>query len=111
MSKSPKITVPPEGDAFTPITLRDDMERNLAGLTKDELNAVCERLRDEIRRRTVALASAMHELRTPLAVLDGYLALLESKKTGHLTETQRSIVNDMKANEKRLKIFVSDFLT
>jgi signal transduction histidine kinase len=94
-----------------PITISDDMERNLDNLSTDELRAVAERLRDEIRRRTVALASAMHELRTPLAVLDGYLQILESEKSGPLTEKQRIIIDDMIANERRLKGFISDFLT
>jgi signal transduction histidine kinase len=94
-----------------PITISDDMERNLENLSADELRAVTERLRDEIRRRTVALASAMHELRTPLAVLDGYLELLHSERPGPLSEKQRAIIDDMMANEKRLKSFISDFLT
>jgi signal transduction histidine kinase len=106
-----KVTTVAVTDAVRPITLTDDMERDLAPLSADELRAVCERLKDEIRRRTVALASAMHELRTPLAILDGYLELLHSEKAGSLTEKQRAIIDDMRANEKRLKSFISDFLT
>jgi signal transduction histidine kinase len=98
-------------EAIRPITINDDMERTLENLSADELRAVAERLRDEIRRRTVALASAMHELRTPLAVLDGYLQILHSEKPGPLTEKQKVIIDDMVANEKRLKSFISDFLT
>jgi signal transduction histidine kinase len=96
---------------MTPITVGDDMERDLTPLGADELRAVAERLRDELRRRTIALASAMHELRTPLAILDGYLELIHSGKPGPLTERQRSIVEDMRANEKRLKSFIGEFLT
>jgi signal transduction histidine kinase len=101
----------PDASGIRPITISDDMERNLENLSADELRAVTERLRDEIRRRTVALASAMHELRTPLAVLDGYLELLHSERPGPLSEKQRAIIDDMMANEKRLKSFISDFLT
>ena len=95
----------------TPISVSEDMERDLEKLGPEELRAVCERLRDEIRRRTVALASAMHELRTPLAVLDGYLEILHAGKAGDLNDKQREIVDDMRSNERRLKSFISDFLT
>src|SRR5437763_6071922 len=89
----------------------DDMECDLDLLSSDELRGVCERLREESRRRTVALASAVHELRTPLAVMDGYIELLCNGKAGELTAQQSQILADMKANEKRLKRFIADFLT
>ena len=77
---------------ITPISIAEDMERELEKLGPEELRAVCERLRDEIRRRTVALASAMHELRTPLAVLDGYLEILHAGRVGDLNEKQREAI-------------------
>ena len=108
-ASSPKPA--PDESGHVPITVGDDMERDLAPLSADQVRAVAERLRDELRRRTVALASAMHELRTPLAILDGYLELMHSEKPGPLTERQRSIVDDMRANERRLKNFIGEFLT
>src|SRR5438270_3693072 len=89
----------------------DDMECDLDLLSADELRGVCERLREESRRRTVALASAVHELRTPLAVMDGYIELLCNGKAGELNAQQSQILADMQANEKRLKGFIADFLT
>lgn len=89
----------------------EDMECDLDPLSADELRGVCERLREESRRRTVALASAVHELRTPLAVMDGYIELLCNGKAGELTAQQSQILGDMQANEKRLKSFIADFLT
>jgi signal transduction histidine kinase len=89
----------------------DDMDCDLDPLSADELRGVCERLREESRRRTVALASAVHELRTPLAVMDGYIELLCNGKAGALTTQQSKILADMQANEKRLKSFIADFLT
>jgi signal transduction histidine kinase len=101
----------PDSGAVEPISITDDLERDLENVGRDELRAMCERLRDDIRRRTIALASAMHELRTPLAILDGYLEILNSGKAGDLNDRQQAIIQDMKANEKRLKSFISEFLT
>jgi signal transduction histidine kinase len=92
------------------ITLADDMQCELEHLSPADVRAVCERLRDEIRKQTVALASAVHELRTPLAIMDGYLELLKSGKAGELSEKQAVILEDMHVNSRRLKTFVADFL-
>ena len=97
--------------AETTPSMTEDLECDLDALGVDEIRGVCERLREESRRRTVALASAVHELRTPLAVMEGYMELLFSGKTGSLNEKQQHILEDMKANEKRLKTFIADFLT
>jgi signal transduction histidine kinase len=94
-----------------PITLAEDLECNLDRLSSDELRGICERLREEFQRRTVALASAVHELRTPLAVMDGYTELLYTGKAGELNPKQLAILEEMRTNEKRLKSFIADFLT
>jgi signal transduction histidine kinase len=107
--KDDESSVP--GHLDRPITLEEDMECNLEAMSVEEVRGVCERLREELQRRTVALASAVHELRTPLAIMDGYVDLLWAGKAGELTEKQRPIVEDMRANAKRLKSFISDFLT
>ena len=39
-------------------------------------------LRDRYLRTTNALASAAHDLKTPLAILNGYVELLQSEKLG-----------------------------
>jgi signal transduction histidine kinase len=94
-----------------PITLSDDLECNLEQLAAGELRGICERLREEFQRRTVALASAVHELRTPLAIMDGYIEVLYNGKAGDLSPKQFAIVEEMRSNEKRLKSFIADFLT
>ena len=48
-------------------------------------------LKREVFRRTLALASAAHELKTPLAVMSGYTDLLLGERLGPLTEGQRNV--------------------
>jgi signal transduction histidine kinase len=92
-------------------SLSDDLECDLDQLPANQIKDICERLREESRRRTLALASAVHELKTPLAVMEGYMDLLYSEKAGILNDKQRRILEDMQTNEKRLKRFIADFLT
>jgi signal transduction histidine kinase len=68
-------------------------------------------LRERFQRTTNALASAAHDLKTPLAILNGYVELLHSEKLGPLSERQREVLRDMQASGKRLQQFIQDFLT
>jgi signal transduction histidine kinase len=70
-----------------------------------------EHLRDRFRRTTNALASAAHDLKTPLAILNGYIELLQSEKLGPLNERQREVMKDMFSSGQRLQHFIQDFLT
>src|SRR5450755_264757 len=68
-------------------------------------------LRERFQRTTNALASAAHDLKTPLSILNGYVDLLHSEKLGPLSDRQREVLNDMQASGKRLQQFIQDFLT
>jgi signal transduction histidine kinase len=68
-------------------------------------------LRERFRRTTNALASAAHDLKTPLSILNGYVELLSSEKLGPLSDRQREVLRDMQASGKRLQLFIQDFLT
>ena len=68
-------------------------------------------LRERFQRTTNALASATHDLKTPLAILNGYVELLQSEKLGPLSERQREVLRDMQVSGKRLQQFIQDFLT
>lgn len=69
------------------------------------------RLRDRFVRTTTALTSAAHDLKTPLAILNGYIDLLRSEKLGDLNDKQREILHDMHSSGHRLEHYIQDFLT
>ena len=68
-------------------------------------------LRERYLRTTNALASAAHDLKTPLAILNGYVELLQSEKLGGLNARQREVLRDMRANGQRLQHYIQDFLS
>jgi signal transduction histidine kinase len=68
-------------------------------------------LQERFQRTTNALGSAAHDLKTPLAILNGYVELLQSEKLGPLNARQREVLSDMQASGKRLQQFIQDFLT
>jgi signal transduction histidine kinase len=79
-------------------------------ITYRNLLAAYLRLQEANRQKTVFLASAAHELKTPLAVMKGYYDLLLSGSLGKLSERQREIVQDSKESCDRLVRLVSMFL-
>lgn len=68
-------------------------------------------LRERFLRTTHALASAAHDLKTPLAILNGYVELLQSEKLGNLNDRQREVLRDMNSSGRRLQLFIQDFLS
>jgi len=58
-----------------------------------------------------ALAAAAHELKTPLAIMGGYLQLLLGQQLGPLNPRQMEVLTEMQANGARLSNFVQNLLT
>ena len=79
-------------------------------ITYRNLLAAYLRLQEVNRQKTVFLASAAHELKTPLAVIKGYYDLLLSGSLGKLADKQREILQDSKESCERLVRLVSMFL-
>ena len=79
-------------------------------ITYRNLLAAYLRLQEVNRQKTVFLASAAHELKTPLAVIKGYYDLLLSSSLGKLNEKQRDILQESKESCERLVRLVSMFL-
>jgi len=79
-------------------------------ITYRNLLAAYLKLQEVNRQKTVFLASAAHELKTPLAVIKGYYDLLLTNSLGKLTEKQRDILEESKESCERLVRLVSMFL-
>jgi signal transduction histidine kinase len=86
-----------------PLPVASSTSRDL----EQDYNQLCERF----QRTTNALASAAHDLKTPLAILNGYIELLQSEKLGPLNERQRDVIGDMRSSGQRLQNFIQDFLS
>lgn len=79
-------------------------------ITYRNLLAAYLRLQEVNRQKTVFLASAAHELKTPLAVIKGYYDLLLIGSLGPLNDKQREILQESKDSCERLVRLVSMFL-
>src|SRR3979409_1390868 len=84
-----------------------EAEQQASGSVAQELA----QLRDRYNKTTNALASAAHDLKTPLSILNGYIELLQNEKLGSLNDRQREILGDMHTSGQRLQSFIQDFLS
>src|SRR5216117_506705 len=98
-------TVP---DAATQLTVQELLQER--EITYRNLLAAYLKLQEVNRQKTVFLASAAHELKTPLAVIKGYYDLLLAGSLGRLTDKQRDILEESKDSCERLVRLVSMFL-
>ncbi len=101
----PSATGPADAPKHTVQALLQERE-----ITYRNLLAAYLRLQEVNRQKTVFLASAAHELKTPLAVIKGYYDLLLSGSLGKLTDKQRDILQESKESCERLVRLVSMFL-
>lgn len=99
---------PSESDAATQLTVQELLQER--EITYRNLLAAYLKLQEVNRQKTVFLASAAHELKTPLAVIKGYYDLLLAGSLGRLTDKQRDILEESKESCERLVRLVSMFL-
>ena len=102
MSKQAPAPAPARTPSAAPAESAHEREKELQDYSQ---------LRERYLRTTNALASAAHDLKTPLAILNGYVELLQSEKLGGLNERQREVLRDMRSNGERLARYIQDFLS
>jgi len=105
MSPTPKNAVSPLDSRQTSTT------RQVGAESPEDLQEQFERLRERYHRCTTSLASAAHDLKTPLSIISGYVGVLQGEKLGALNDRQREVLGDMASSCKRLQNFIQDFLT
>jgi len=97
-----------EREASAQLTVQELLQER--EITYRNLLAAYLKLQEVNRQKTVFLASAAHELKTPLAVIKGYYDLLLTGSLGRLTDKQRDILEESKESCERLVRLVSMFL-
>ncbi len=103
-----KLEAQAASDPATQLTVQELLQER--EITYRNLLAAYLKLQEVNRQKTVFLASAAHELKTPLAVIKGYYDLLLAGSLGRLTDKQREILEESKENSERLVRLVSMFL-
>jgi len=103
-----KPGAPATPDPATQLTVQELLQER--EITYRNLLAAYLKLQEVNRQKTVFLASAAHELKTPLAVIKGYYDLLLAGSLGRLTDKQRDILEESKDSCERLVRLVSMFL-
>lgn len=103
-----KATDGTAADSATQLTVQELLQER--EITYRNLLAAYLKLQEVNRQKTVFLASAAHELKTPLAVIKGYYDLLLAGSLGRLTEKQKDILEESKESCERLVRLVSMFL-
>lgn len=86
-------------------------QNNLSAARPTEITQpVDDQVQQEISQRTLLLASAAHELKTPLAVIAGYADFLLGDHAGPLNQHQRGVLVEMQQSTHRLQHLIESFL-
>lgn len=76
----------------------------------EELLHTIERMQQEQKRKSVAFAGAVHDLKTPLAVVTGFVNLLAGQKLGVVSPRQMDALQDIATSCRRLEDAIGKLL-
>ena len=79
--------------------------------TEEALREALERMREVDAVKDAFVSSVSHELRTPITSIHGYLEMLLDETLGELSPAQRSAVEKVESNSRRLLGLIDDLLT
>lgn len=90
-----------------------DLKRSVVSGTESYTDLLQEvaNLHEQARQQNLALAVATHDMKSPLAVVSGYLKLFATGKLGLLTDAQRQVLDDMQTSCLRLHQLISELLS
>ncbi len=90
-----------------PILVRGQDE---LGMLSEAFNQMASSLNELDRMKAEFVATASHELTTPLTCIKGFASLLQSGSRGPLTPEQRAILNQLQEQVDQMASFVSQLL-
>ncbi len=79
---------------------------NIVGVFRDVT-----REKEEERRRSDFISTASHEMRTPLAAIEGYLSLAANPKIAHVDTNAKNYIDKASTATKHLGVLFADLLT
>ena len=92
------------------VSVRREAEQVLRDTVQQQAEAV-QRLESLDAARTDFIATASHELRTPVTTILGFTELLADGEVGNLTAPQMNVVSRVNRNSHRLLYLVEDLLS
>jgi len=92
-------------DEPIPVRGKDEL-----GTLSDAFNRMAESLSELDRMKAEFVATASHELKTPLTCIRGFASLLRSGSRGPLTEQQRATLGQIEEQVDQVSSFVSQLL-